>query len=42
MKQILIHRPAALFIFLALILVACGIAAPTGEQPVPLHRARPL
>jgi hypothetical protein len=33
MKQIFTHRTAALVIFLALILVACGTAAPTGEQP---------
>jgi hypothetical protein len=35
MKQILIQRTAALVIFLALILTACGSAAPTGEQPAP-------
>ena len=33
MKQILIRRTAVFF--LALILVACGTAAPTGEQPAP-------
>lgn len=35
MKQILIRRTAALVVFLALILVACGTAAPAGEQPAP-------
>ena len=35
MKQILIQRTATLVFFLALILVACGTAAPTGEQPAP-------
>ena len=35
MKQTLIQRTAALVFFLALILVACGTAAPTGEQPAP-------
>src|SRR5690349_1738668 len=35
MKQILIPRTATFVIFLALILVACGTAAPTGEQPAP-------
>jgi hypothetical protein len=33
MKQIFTHRTAALVIFLALILVACGTAPPMGEQP---------
>ena len=35
MKQTLIQRTAALVFFLALILAACGTAAPTGEQPAP-------
>jgi len=35
MKQIFVHRTATLVIFLALILVACGTAAPAGEQPAP-------
>jgi hypothetical protein len=46
MRQIFTHRTAALVIFLALILVACGTAAPTGEQPAatqaPLNRRRRL
>jgi len=35
MKQIFVPRTAVLVIFLALILVACGTAAPTGDQPAP-------
>ena len=46
MKQIFIHRTAALVIFLALIVVACGTAAPTGSNllppRLPLNRRRRL